>query len=88
MTNEDKAKAIGKSWYNAKCCGVPMDSDKIAEQAALEMAAWKEQQMYEKALWWLDKHVEEYASFDETKADWGNKLEFLEDFKHAMLSKQ
>lgn len=52
-TNEEKARDIGKDWYNAECFGVAMDSDIVAEQAALEMAEWKDEQF----LQWLKENL-------------------------------
>ena len=55
ISNEQKAREIGKDWYNAKCYGVPMDSDEVAEQVALEMAQWKDKQFEEERREFLNK---------------------------------
>lgn len=47
ITNEEKANMIAEDFYNAKCCGCPMDNDVVAKQAALEMAKWKDEQFVE-----------------------------------------
>ena len=48
-------------------------------------AAWMKEQTIEKAANWLEEHTTEYASFDDDrKADWENKMDFIEDFKQAM----
>ena len=75
MTNEKKAREIGTNWYNAKCCGVPMDSDRVAEQAALEMAEWKDEQFKEEKKRWIEKAAEWLSQQDEMIG-----ISFQEDF--------
>ena len=52
---------------------------------ALKMAEWKQQQMTEKAVEWLEEHITEYASFDDAGiSDSENKARFFDDFEMAM----
>lgn len=63
MTNEEKAKEIGREWYND-------DAPLVAYRSALQMAKWKEEQMIKKACEWLEYNFNMPSDFKEhfTKA--------------------
>lgn len=63
--DEEKALEIGKNWFDAKCLGVPMDSDIVAEKAALEMAAWKDKQFSDRVEMTLCIDCHEFESCDD-----------------------
>jgi len=78
MTNEEKALKL------ADLCKVPDDEDRyfISNRCeiydkCLEMAAWKEQQMIEKAVEWLEPVFKDLAGYY-----CGGDL--IEDFKKVM----
>lgn len=94
MNNKDKARELSKKfarqyhantwpeWSNDESFHF---SNEEIYNGCLEMAVWKEQQMIQKAVEWLEEHTTEYASFDDDrKADWENKMNFIEDFKKYM----
>lgn len=59
--------------------------DRGAYYGALKMAEWKQQQMTERAVKWLEEHITEYASFDDADiSDSENKARFFDDFEMAM----
>ena len=68
MTPEEKkAKEIADKngklklyWCGVELDGVHYDASPECYNSAMEMAAWKEQQMIEKAVDWLDKNANEY----------------------------
>lgn len=86
MTNEEKA--VGMSLQVRDLCvekGVTRDNAEtvslLVQQATLQIAKWKEQQMIKKACEWLESNLyyydENYRGIDS-----GNSL--VEDFKQAM----
>lgn len=86
MTPEEKAEELGKK-YSKPCHGIG-DCEFEATQAALEMAQWKEQQMIEKVVKWLENN---YSYYEQTYADVGGYIfsdfdidKMLIDFKQAM----
>ena len=60
MTNEEKANNIATNNLD-RCFG---NKQIYGATCALEMAAWKEQQMIEKMINWLALHAELYGSFN------------------------
>jgi hypothetical protein len=49
MKQEEKAQEIGKQWYFDT-----MNPNEAAYRASIQMAKWKEQQMIDKAIKWLN----------------------------------
>ena len=85
MTNEEKAKKLAEEHENATLFGIESPYH-AALGAAIEMAAWKQEQMIEKAVEWLEKMIPSsdlerriYNCFTEEQ-----KQNFIEDFKKAM----
>lgn len=81
MTNEEKAKSLWYHFCTEKSCG-GYDDCKLCPKAQvhpqlLEMAVWKEQQMIEKAVEWLEPLFKDLAGYY-----CGGDL--VEDFKKFM----
>ena len=72
QTNEQKARELGQK-YQTPCHGIG-DCEFEAYKAAIEMAEWKQEQMIEKAVEWLQnrKEIHRFLNSD------------IEDFKKAM----
>ena len=87
MTNEEKAKEIGQKFYFDT-----MNSNEAAYKGALQMAQWKEQQMIERAVRWMEDNINNYIVNDQYELpngsmsrDWLKvKSEFFTDFKKSM----
>ena len=80
MTNEEKARDIGKNWDNAECFGVDVDSDIVAEQAALEAMKWKDEQHKKEKQKWITKACE----FWEHKFPYTYLIDTIKEFADAM----
>ena len=81
MTNEEKAKEIASKYER---WNIEEDESDGAYKGALEMAAWKERQIIEKAIEWLKKNADSYTWYNEFEGESGMIEEFIEDFKKAM----
>lgn len=84
----DKEKAVGLGLQVRDLCikkGVTRDNAETAsllvQQTALQMAEWKEQQMIDKAVEWLEKNVDNYKEF---KQNWIDIETLVGDFKQSM----
>ena len=74
MTNEEKARELAARFgFLDDCIG----DEKERFKTAMEMAAWKEQQMIEKACEWLEPVFKDIAGYY-----YGGEL--IEEFKKAM----
>lgn len=85
MTNEDKAQEICEKngRYNPSCSSLE------CYLSALEMAAWKEQQMIDKAVEWLKDQSCYYHHWEVNGDTYENEIvvdteKMVEDFKKAM----
>ena len=90
--DEVKAQEIAESQYSKRTKDLPANKlgQIVIKQACLEMSAWKEQQMIEKAVKWLGEHMINYReiwgggwdgeSYNQDAVD--NSL--IIDFKKAM----
>ena len=80
MNKQDEEKAIELSSiyeiYEAK------DTD--VYHACLEMAAWKQEQIIQKAVEWLNDNQRAYREYDESGFYHEKSQHFIEDFKKAM----
>ena len=79
MSDEDKAREIASKWWQDLITKEHCDSTEEAiERAVLEMAQWKEQQMIDKAVEWLNTHL----PFGEVDFNLRNTI--IEFFKQSM----
>lgn len=78
MTDEEKAKEIGRKWYYD-------GANDVAYRSALQMAKWKDKQMIEKAAKWLDS-IMYYVSKEDKRlvCDFTDFDGLVNDFKKAM----
>lgn len=84
MTDLEKAKEIQKNdvclCWNGGCPNV--------RDGAMKMAAWKQEQMIEKAVRWLNEVVKDeqsnYVWYDAEEGFCGITHEFIEDLKKVM----
>ena len=72
MSDEDKAYELSSN------DGFSVEESNAAYNAALEMAQWKQQQMIEKSVEWLNTHL----PFGEVDFNLRNTI--IEDFKQSM----
>lgn len=83
MNDEQKAKSLWYNWCPATTCqGFISCVDcphAHAHSQLLEMAAWKEQQMIEKAVEWLKNNID----FHDNSGGYERERK-LQDFKKAM----
>lgn len=75
MSDEDKAYELASN------DGFSVEESNAAYNAALEMAQWKQQQMIEKSVEWLNAHL----PFGEVDFNLRNTI--IEDFKQSMEEK-
>lgn len=92
MTNEEKAKSLWFNFCHENSClnnlsCIECPKSKVHPQL-IEMAEWKEQQMIDKAVEWLENN---YSNYEQTYADVGGYIssdfnidKMLIDFKQAM----
>lgn len=81
MKDEDKVKEI----LGCPCCFKNPDCEACFERIKLlEMAAWKEQQMIEKAAEWLLENAKEYVVYDFDAEDYSVREDLVDDFREAM----
>lgn len=81
MSNTDKAIELSNKFKCITIC----ERCKNIEDACYKMAAWKEQQLIEKAAKWLDDNEPVYRKYDGS-GFYNEKNQYLiEDFKKAML---
>ena len=80
MTNEQKAKEFYHKYRELN-----LAPESAAFNAALEMAEWKEQQMIEKVLAYLNnKFYFDNIFYGVVSTDFNSMEEMFEDFKQAM----
>ena len=90
MTNKEKALSIAESTVSERTRSLPANQIQkiIVRDACLEMAAWKQEQLIEKACEWLKENASKYiydrevSRYKEPKLTISGKC--WEDFKKAM----
>ena len=90
MTNEEKARELGDRLINA--VGHTVKDRKEIIDITNEMIEWKEQQIIEKAVKWMEENINNYIVNDQYELpngsmsrDWLKiKSECFTDFKKAM----
>lgn len=92
MTDLEKARELAHDYFRRGQLGLcSLDTESAGYECAIKMAEWKEQQMIEKAVNWLNNNIGAYLDYEAPKYGCSveiDKISLIEDFKKAMEEQQ